>query len=60
MNSTSCMVDKVLVSIVNDSAILNEIAQDIETRFHINVDRCKLKAYLNSVEVEAKQNVTMA
>jgi hypothetical protein len=50
----------VLTSIVNNKTILNEITSDIRNRFKIEIDEQKLEAYLNTVEVEVKQNITLA
>lgn len=49
----------VLTSIVNNKTILKKIASDIKKRFKIEVDENKLEAFLSTVEVEVKQNVTM-
>lgn len=59
MNSTNCTVNMVLTSIVNNPSILKKIAKDIKNRFKIDVDEKKLEAFLNTVEVEVKQNVTL-
>jgi len=45
------MMDMVLTSIVNNDTILNEIVLDIENRFKTKVDKSKLNAFLNVVEV---------
>ena len=60
MSPTNCTVNMVLTSIVNNPTILNKIVKDIKSRFKIDVDEKKLLAYLNTVEVEVKQNVTLA
>jgi len=59
MNATNCTVNMVLTSIVNNKTILKKIASDIKKRFKIEVDENKLEAFLSTVEVEVKQNVTM-
>lgn len=46
------MMDMVLTSIVNNETILNEIVLDIENRFKTKVDKNKLNAFLNVVEVK--------
>lgn len=46
------MMDMVLTSIVNNDTILNEIVLDIENRFKTKVDKNKLNAFLNVVEVK--------
>jgi len=60
MSPTNCTVNMVLTSIVNNPTILNKIVKDIKSRFKIDVDEEKLQAYLNTVEIEVKQNVTLA
>lgn len=60
MSPTNCTVNMVLTSIVNNPAILNKIVKDIKSRFKVDVDKEKLQAYLNTVEVEVKQSVTLA
>jgi len=59
MNSTNCTVNMVLTSIVNNPSILKKIAKDIKNRFKIELDEKKLEAFLNTVEIEVKQNVTI-
>lgn len=49
----------VLTSIVNNKPILKKIAKDIKKRFKIDVDEEKLEAFLNTVEIEVKQNITL-
>jgi hypothetical protein len=50
----------VLTSIVNNPSILKKIAKDINKRFKIELDEKKLEAFLNTVEIEVKQSVTIA
>jgi len=50
----------VLTSIVNNKSILKKIATDMKNRFKLEVDEEKLEAFLNTVEVEVKQNITLA
>jgi len=59
MNSSNCTVNMVLTSIVNNKTILSKIAKDIKKRFKIDLDEQKLEAFLNTVEVEVKQNITL-
>ena len=49
----------VLTSIVNNPSILKKISKDIKKRFKVEVDEKKLEAFLNTVELEVKQTVTM-
>jgi len=49
----------VLTSIVNNPSILKKISKDINKRFKVEVDEKKLEAFLNTVELEVKQTVTM-
>ena len=49
----------VLTSIVNNPSILKKIAKDIEKRFKIEIDEKKLEAFLNTVDIEVKQNITL-
>lgn len=56
---TNCTVNMVLTSIVNNPSILKKIAKDIKKRFKIELDETKLEAFLNTVEVEVKQSVTI-
>lgn len=46
------MMDMVLTSIVNNEAILDNIVLDIENRFRTKVDKNKLNAFLNVVEIK--------
>lgn len=46
------MMDMVLTSIVNNETILDDIVLDIENRFKTKVDKNKLNAFLNVVEVK--------
>ena len=59
MNATNCTVNMVLTSIVNNPGILKKIAKDISKRFKVEVDDKKLEAFLSTVEVEVKQNITL-
>lgn len=49
----------VLTSIVNNKSILKDIVSDIKERFKVNVNEEKLEAFLSTVDVEVKQNVTL-
>lgn len=49
----------VLTSIVNNPSILSKIAEDIKVRYKMDLDEKKLEAFLNTVEIEVKQNVTI-
>lgn len=60
MSATNCTVNMVLTSIVNNPIILKKIAIDMRRRFKIEIDEAKLEAYLNTVEVEIKNTVTLA
>lgn len=53
-------MDVVLTSIVNNDNIINEIVEDINNRFKINVDKNKLVNYLSTVEVKNDTNNTYA
>lgn len=53
------MVNMVLTSIVNNKVILSKVAKDIKKRFKIEVDEQKLEAFLNTVEIDVKQNITL-
>ena len=57
---SNCTVNMVLTSIVNNKSILKKIATDMKNRFKLEVDEEKLEAFLNTVEVEVKQNITLA
>jgi hypothetical protein len=46
------MMDMVLTSIVNNKTILNDIVVDIENRFKTKVNKDKLTAFLDIVEVK--------
>jgi len=59
MNAANSAVDMVLTSIVNNKPILKKIAKDMSKRFNIVVDEEKLEAYLNTVEIEIKNNITL-
>jgi len=59
MNSTNCTVNMVLTSIVNNPSILKKIVKDIKNRFKIDIDETKLESFLNTVEIEVKQNITL-
>jgi hypothetical protein len=59
MTISNCTVNMVLTSIVNNPSILKKISKDIKKRFKVEVDEKKLEAFLNTVELEVKQTVTM-
>jgi len=59
MNMTTCTVNMVLTSIVNNPSILKKISKDIKKRFKVEVDEKKLEAFLSTVEVDVKQNITL-
>ena len=59
MSITNCTVNMVLTSIVNNPSILSKIAEDIKDRYKMDLDEKKLEAFLNTVEIEVKQNVTI-
>jgi len=59
MTKSNCTVNMVLTSIVNNPSILKKIAKDIEKRFKIEIDEKKLEAFLNTVDIEVKQNITL-
>jgi len=59
MSTTNCTVNMVLTSIVNNPSLLKKIAKDIKKRFKLDLDEKKLEAFLNTVEVEVKQNITL-
>jgi len=59
MTISNCTVNMVLTSIVNNPSILKKISKDINKRFKVEVDEKKLEAFLNTVELEVKQTVTM-
>lgn len=60
MSSTNCTVNMVLTSIVNNEVILKKVAKDMKKRFKMEIDEQKLLAFLNTVEIEVKQNITLA
>lgn len=49
----------VLTSIVNNKTILTKIVKDIKKRFKVDVDEKKLEAFLSTVEVNVKNQVTL-
>lgn len=59
MSITNCTVDMVLTSIVNNPSILSKITEVIKDRYKMDLDEKKLEAFLNTVEIEVKQNVTI-
>lgn len=59
MNASNSAVEMVLTSIVNNRAILTKIVKDMNKRFNIVVEENKLEAYLNTVEIEIKNNITL-
>jgi hypothetical protein len=59
MNASNSAVDMVLTSIVNNKSILTKIVKDMNKRFNIVVEENKLEAYLNTVEIEVKNNITL-
>jgi len=59
MNTSNCTVNMVLTSIVNNKTILTKIVKDIKKRFKVDVDEKKLEAFLSTVEVDVKNQVTM-
>lgn len=60
MNMTNCTVNMVLTSLVNNKSLLKKVAKDMEERFKLEIDEDKLEAFLNTVEINVKNNVTLA
>ncbi len=59
MNMTNCTVNMVLTSLVNNKALLQKVAADMEHRFKLEIDEEKLEAFLNTVEINVKSNATL-
>ena len=59
MNMTNCTVNMVLTSLVNNKALLQKVAADMEHRFKLEIDEDKLEAFLNTVEIDVKSNTTL-
>jgi len=59
MNMTNCTVNMVLTSLVNNKALLQKVAADMEHRFKLDIDEDKLEAFLNTVEIDVKSNTTL-
>ena len=59
MNMTNCTVNMVLTSLVNNKALLNSVAADMEQRFKLEIDEEKLESFLNTVEIDVKTNTTL-
>jgi len=55
----SRIFDMVLTSILNNDKLLNDIITDVEERFKTKLDRQKLEAYLNTVEIEYKEPINV-
>jgi len=49
----------VLTSLVNNKALLQKVAADMEHRFKLDIDEDKLEAFLNTVEIDVKTNMTL-
>ena len=60
MNMTNCTVNMVLTSLVNNKSLLKKVAKDMEERFKLEIDEDKLEAFLNTVEIDVKNNATLA
>jgi hypothetical protein len=60
MNMTNCTVNMVLTSLVNNKSLLKKVAKDMEDRFKLEIDEDKLEAFLNTVEIDVKNNITLA
>lgn len=60
MNMTNCTVNMVLTSLVNNKSLLKKVAKDMEERFKLEIDEEKLEAFLNTVEIDVKNNATLA
>jgi len=56
---TNCTVNMVLTSLVNNKALLQKVAADMEHRFKLEIDEDKLEAFLNTVEIDVKSNTTL-
>jgi len=56
---TNCTVNMVLTSLVNNKALLQKVAADMEHRFKLDIDEDKLEAFLNTVEIDVKSNTTL-
>ena len=59
MNTQNCTVNMVLTSLVNNKPLLKKLAKDMEKRFKIEIDENKLEAFLNTVEINVKNTVTL-
>ena len=60
MNTSNCTVNMVLTSLVNNKPLLKKVAKDMSKRFKIEIDEDRLEAFLNTVEVDVKSNITLA
>jgi hypothetical protein len=49
----------VLTSLVNNKTLLKKVAEDMEARFKLEIDKDKLEAFLNTVEIDVKSNATL-
>lgn len=59
MNISNCTVNMVLTSLVNNKPLLRRVAKDMAKRFKIDIDDVKLEAFLNTVEIQVKDQVTL-
>jgi len=59
MNMSNCTVNMVLTSLVNNKTLLKKVAEDMEARFKLEIDKDKLEAFLNTVEIDVKSNATL-
>jgi len=59
MNMSNCTVNMVLTSLVNNKILLKKVAKDMEKRFKLEIDEDKLEAFLNTVEIDVKSNITL-
>ena len=60
MKTSNCTVNMVLTSLVNNKPLLKKVANDMAKRFKIEIDEDRLEAFLNTVEVDVKSNITLA
>lgn len=51
------LLEMILTSLVNNEDALTSVISDVEDRFKVSLDRKKVEAFLNTVEVDVDNSI---
>lgn len=51
------LIEMILTSIVNNETILNTVIDDVEERFKVKLDKNRVEAFLNTVDVSVDNSI---